>query len=41
MDLLLQTDEKPAEQVTGRLKPPAAPPPLPLQETKTGQLTLF
>ena len=41
MDLLLQTDEKPAEQVTGKLKSSAAPPPLPLQETKTGQLTLF
>ena len=41
MDLLLQTDEKPAEQVTGKLKSSAALPPLPLQETKTGQLTLF
>lgn len=36
MDLLLQTDEKPAEQVTGKLKSSAALPPLPLQETKTG-----
>lgn len=41
MALLFPAGEKPVEQVTGKLKQPATPPPLPLQETKTGQLTLF
>lgn len=41
MELLFPPSKKPVGQVTGKLKPPAAPPPLPLQETKTGQLALF
>ena len=41
MELLLQPVEKPAGQADGEPKTPAAPLHLPIQETKTGQLTLF
>ena len=41
MELLLQPVEKLAGQADGEPKTPAAPLHLPIQETKTGQLTLF
>jgi len=41
MDLLLQPVEKPAGQADGEPETPAAPLHLPMQEMKTGQLTLF
>ena len=40
VDLLLQPDEQTAEQVVDKLKTSVAPSPIPIQETKTGQLTL-
>ena len=41
MELLFQPVEKPAGQADNELKAPAAPLHLPIQETRTGQLTLF
>lgn len=41
MELLFQPVENPAGQADNELKTPAAPVSLPMQETKTGQLTLF